>query len=86
MIEAATTLALLHGSLILTDALYIGFVGLQRTGEILGVHVRQVVWSADKRQVVPSLPISKGSKLTNVIADPLAVRFFHLLTFSRASF
>ena len=48
-----------------------------------------MVWSADKRQIVLSLPNSKGAKLTNVgeyvvFADPLAVRFFHMLTFSTA--
>ena len=56
VIEAMTSLALLQGNLSLAGALYIGFVGLLRTGEILGIQVRQVVSSADKRQVVLSLP------------------------------
>ena len=81
-----TSLALLKGNLSLAGAHYIGFVGLLRTGEILGIQVRQVVWSAVKGQEVLSLPNSKGAKLTNVgeyvvFADPLAVRFFRLLTF-----
>ena len=89
VIEAMTRLALLQGKLSLAGALEIGFVWLLRTGEILSIQVRQVVWTADKRQVVLSLPNSKGTKLTNVgeyvvFMDPPAVRFFHLLIFSRA--
>ena len=61
-----TSLALLQGNLSLAGALHIGFVGLLRSGEILSIQVRQVVWSADKSQVVLSLPNSKGAKLTNV--------------------
>ena len=50
----------------LCGAMYIGYLGLLRTGELLSLRVSQVTDYADTGCVVLSLPDSKGAKRKNV--------------------
>lgn len=80
--------AAIGGDWPLCGALYLGFLGLLRTGELLTLEVHQVTEYFGANSTVISLPESKGAKLKNigesiVVGDQTGRALLRLLTRGR---